>query len=205
MSSPVCINRQVALLYRRHISAHWRIVLCATSLNGAHRCYRFLPGCGGWYMLGKLNGTPAASSTSLFTSLHPPCACVCVRAWVRLFDRHLPDEGGVSWADMAIPGNICYIFFQLMYWCRCDNYATVISLAVIFPRRNHILTKRFTSFFFFFFIYNCFSHENLSVGVDICLVHSCLYQEIFYVLCANIFGKKLKQLSRTDLIGSHKA
>lgn len=192
MSSPVCINRQVALLYRRHISAHWRIVLCATSLNGAHRCYRFLPGCGGWYMLGKLNGTPAASSTSLFTSLHPPCACVCVRAWVRLFDRHLPDEGGVSWADMAIPGNICYIFFQLMYWCRCDNYATVISLAVIFPRRNHILTKRFTSFYFYFFYLRLlFSWKLVSWGRHLSSAFMSISRDILCFVCKH-FWKKVK-------------
>lgn len=57
---------------------------CTTSAHTA--CYYFPPGGGGWCARWKLNGTPAAASTLLFTSPHPR-ACVSVYVWKRDGER----------------------------------------------------------------------------------------------------------------------
>lgn len=75
------------------------VCVCDMRHISTHRCHLFPPGGGGWYIQCKLNGTPAASSTSLFTSLH--------HTWYHLY---LSSKGRDIWAVRIFLGGICLIF-----------------------------------------------------------------------------------------------
>lgn len=79
---------RLASLDVRHLSAQW----CAmVHFISTYSCHHFPPGGGGWYSRWKLNGTPAASPTPLFTSPH---RLVCGR---ERFLSHIASLSSLPW------------------------------------------------------------------------------------------------------------
>lgn len=101
---------QLASLDVRDLSAQW----CAmVHFISTYSCHHFPPGGGGWYIRWKLNGTPAASPTPLFTSPHP----LVLWRGEGFFLSHIASLSSLPWR-----------------WCQSDLNISLISAAeVVMP------------------------------------------------------------------------